>query len=203
MLGVIAENLDAASGQYNWQAGKYGNDQNAPSGDNYSYHVRVRSQNDAGIYDQSDQPFSIKRLMQQVPHEAIPLALKKPDLVVCTETAVYVPLKTLGWFHVRVRNVGQGTARAPFEIEIFVAGHEPYRRTVETDLGPGETRFVVNVADSKRTQTTIGFMVTADPGHVVAETNEDNNRASGVLYIEEGNPQSSSAITCGDGSTVQ
>jgi hypothetical protein len=204
MLGVIAENLDAASGQYNWQAGKYGNDQNAPSGDDYSYHVRVRSQNDAGIYDQGDQPFSIKRLMiLQVPHEAIPLALKKPDLVVCAEAMVVTPLNVPGTLHVYVRNVGKGTAKAPFKVKFSIVAHDSKTVTVNADLPAGETRFVGEL--SAQGSGVAGFKTWAkvDNDEEVDEKDENNNRFEGWFHCRSVEQGSSGPVTCSDGSTVQ
>jgi hypothetical protein len=196
MLGVIFDNLDPYSGSHSWAAGKYGINQTAPPGD---YLVRVRSLSNFQLSDQSDQPFTLKFLMT-APH--LPVALAKPDLVACTETAVYVPLKTLGWFHVHVRNIGKGTAKAPFDVEIFLAGHSPIRSTINKDLAPGETRWVRSIADSSLGEATIGFMVNADPDNKVMESNEENNRANGLLLIEEGNPTYNTPIRCGDGSTI-
>jgi hypothetical protein len=197
-LGFIAVNLDPYSGSFPWAAGKYGFNQAAPAGD---YRVIVRAQSDIQISGQSDEPFKITSLVQQIPHA--PISLPKPDLVACTETAVYAPLKTLGWFHIYVRNVGQGSARAPFDVEVFMAGHTPQRFPIDHDLGPGETRWVTSIGDSKWGNTTIGMQVRADPDNVVAEADEGNNLACGVLYIAADNPQSSGPITCSDGSTVQ
>lgn len=196
MLGIIANSLDASAGSFPWGAGNYGFNQDAPPGD---YLVRVRSLANFQIVDESDSPFTIKFVM--TPHQP-PVQLYKPDLVACTETSVYVPLKTLGWFHVYVRNIGKGTARAPFVVETFMAGHTPQHTTINTDLTPGETRWVTNLADSSRGEATIGFMVNADSNNDVAETNEENNRANGLLLIEEGNPISNSPIRCSDGSTL-
>ncbi len=197
LQGIIADNLNASDGSHPWKAGRYGSDLYAPPG---LYRVRVRSLSDPTVSDQSDQTFRLKRMAAGV--FKMPYSLFKPDLVMCTETAVYVPLKTLGWFHIYVRNIGQGTAKAPFDVSIFLAGHDLFRVTIETDLGPGVTRFVRSIADSKISTYTIGLQVRADPGNVVAETDEDNNISTGVLYIAEGNQPSSGPITCGDGSTL-
>lgn len=198
MMGIIFNDLAPYAGSHAWGAGKYGLNQTAPPGE---YRIVVRSLSNFQLSDQSDQPFTLKFRMT-APRKPVTLSLAKPDLVACTETAVYVPLKTLGWFHVYVRNVGKGTAKAPFEVEIFMAGHTPFRQTIDADLAPGQTRWVINISDSKLRQTTIGFMVTADPDNHVAESNEENNRANGLLIIEDGNPTDNTPIRCGDGSTV-
>ena len=196
MLGIIADNLAANAGSYVWKAGEYAG-QTAPTG---QYHVRVRSLANTQLADEGDNPFTLQHM--QIIHEAFEQNFSKPDLIVCTETAVYVPRKTLGTFHIRVRNIGQGVAKAGFKVEIFLAGHTPFLRTYGSDLGPGATGYITDISDSKLGQTTIGLMVTVDPANEVAESNEENNRATGVLVIKDGPLPANGPVTCSDGSTL-
>jgi hypothetical protein len=55
-LGAIALNVSAAAGSYSWTVGKHSNG-TAPAGSGYS--IRVQSQADLGIFDDSDATFSI------------------------------------------------------------------------------------------------------------------------------------------------
>ncbi len=198
-FGFIAVNLDPYAGSFPWAAGKYGFNQTAPAGD---YRVIVRAQDSITLADGSDQPFKIKQLIPAEMPRA-PINLPKPDLVTCVESGVYLPLRTMGYFHVHVRNAGPGVARAPFVVDTFSNGALISHRVFETDLQPGQSRWVVTSGWSSYNEATRAYSATADPGNQVAETNEDNNTSSGLYIIEAGNPTQNTVIRCGDNTTVE
>ena len=197
MLGVIAKDLNPYSGSHPWKAGKYGINQTAPAG---GYRVIVRSQNNFQLSDQSDQPFTLKHLWA-TPHESF--ALNKPDLVMCMETALYLPLMTLGYVHIYVRNIGTGTTQGPPEIEIITFKGDVWRRTLDRNLVPGEAHYVLRIGEANMKEATSMCRAIADPDNHIAESNEGNNSSQSFVFIEEGNPTYSTPIYCGDGSTVQ
>lgn len=198
-LGFIAVNLDPAAGSFPWATGKYGLNQTAPAGD---YRVIVRAQDKITLADGSDQPFKIKHfLAAEMPHA--PINLPKPDLVTCVESAVYLPPRTMGYFHVHVRNAGPGVARAPFAVDVYSNGALINHRVFETDLQPGQSRWVMNAGWSSLNEATRSYSATADPGNQIVETNEGNNTSSGLFIIEAGDPAQNTVIRCGDNTTVE
>jgi hypothetical protein len=193
-IGVIEENLPS-TGSITWKAGEYqGN--TAPAG---QYNIRVCSMTDPKIFDLSDAPFTIQRLKMDTKKPA-PLFLK-PDLVVCANAVVYTPLNTPGTFHVHVRNIGGGTAKAPFTVKIELSQNETRLVTVEADLAPGETRWVCDYSASSSHHAGLGFAAVVDPDDAITEANEQNNILHGWLQVGASNPVAF-PLSCSDGSPM-
>ena len=195
-VGVIGENLPA-TGSFSWKVGDYpGN--TATFGE---YNIRICSMADHTIFDMSDSPFTIKSVMDHGMSKPMPLLLK-PDLVVCANATVYTPLNTPGTFHVYVRNIGKRPAKAPFAVKIILATQETRRVTIETDLAPGETRWVSDYSASNASVVCFHLFVKVDPDDEVAESNEDNNILKGLLHVGSSNPISI-PFSCSDGSLLE
>ena len=193
-VGVIEENLPC-TGSFTWKVGEYpGN--TAPLG---KYNIRVCSMIDHKIFDMSDAPFTIQRLKLDA-KKPLPLFLK-PDLVVCANAIVYTPLNTPGTFHVHVRNIGKGTAKAPFAVKIVLSLNETRLVTVEADLAPGETRWVCDYSASSSYAVGLGFAAVVDSDDAITEANEQNNILHGSLQVGASNPVAR-PLSCSDGSPM-
>jgi hypothetical protein len=154
------------------------------------------------VNDMSDGPFELQPRLADVVGPVDPELLGKPDLIICTESAVYSPRSTQCTIHVKVRNIGKITAKAGFEVQIQYAGGEPSRIPVTVDIPPGGTHmpFYQNPARYDVGDTVVTYSV--DPGNHVVEENENNNQAQCLWSVRNGPLPPNGPITCSDGSTL-
>lgn len=199
MLGIIAEDLPAANGVFNWKAGQYGDGKYAPTGEKYKYHVRVRSQGAPSTYGQSEPPFGLAFKVVLPPN---PGRLVRPDLIVCTESSIVTPLNVPGTLHVYVKNIGLGKAKAPFKVLFSIVGHCNKTVTVDSDLSPGESRLVGECSAQGPGQSSFKTYAQADPDGQVSETHEDNNRVEGWFACRKQKQGSAGPVTCSNGTTI-
>lgn len=200
MLGIIAQDLPAADGHFNWKAGKYGDGRYAPSDGDEKYHVRVRSQDNPAISGQSEPPFGLafkRTLVKNLAHYL------KPDLVACAESPVVTPLNVPGTTHFYIKNIGRGKARAPFKVLFSIVAHCNKTVTINADLAPGETRLVGECSAQGSGVAQFKTYVQADCDGQVDESREDNNRFEGWFSCRNQEQGSTGPVTCSDGSPGQ
>ncbi len=193
MLGIIAEDLPAASGGYNWKAGKYGDGKYAPTDGGHLYHVRIRSQSDPSLWSESNPPFGLtfKRTLVKNLNRWL-----KPDLVGCAESIVVTPLNVPGTVHFYVKNIGRGTAKAPFKVLFSIVAHCNKTVTLNADLAPGETRFVGECSAQGAGVAQYKTYVQADCDGQVDESSEVNNRFEGGFSCRNQEQGSVGPVAC-------
>jgi hypothetical protein len=172
--GILAMNV-ANTGSYSWKIDKFTNGTAIGPG---QYKARVASVANSAIYGESAGPFTISAFISVKPPLAKEMPKAKPDLVVCYMEEWWVLAPGKATIQVKVQNVGGSRARN--SVLLFHIENKGNEQFLIPALDPGQSHDVFR-EEYFAVAGKIDYSIEADWSKLVAESDENNNKASGKI----------------------
>lgn len=183
LAGFLGPNI-SNTGNYSWKIDKFQNGITIGPG---QYKVRVTSAGNPAIYGESANAFTIAAftsikppLTKEMPKEK---PQPRPDLVVCYMEEWWVVAPGKDSIQVKVKNAGDSRAGGTI-LWFYIENHGEQQISIPP-LDPGQTRDVFR-EEYFAVAGKINYSIEADWGKAVAESDETNNKASGVIIKKSG-----------------